>query len=303
MSAKSIDHWLIQRDAVWFALNLDHLANRLGTAAARFTTFTSLGSVITYGIQVLAPLALILPTGRWQIRMAGLGALAVMHLGFIPFLELGLFPWINLSGLVALIPGEFWDALGIRQQPSDRRRAMVPRHRLLETLRQPLLGLLISLALLTTITDRPAGVAPGLEPIKALGIHQHWRMFAPLPNPVDVWFELVDVSPAAAGSPTTPTRLVLPNLQPFNAAGNPRRQGLRLHTQRWRKFIDNLASHRLRPNLARSYVRHLCLQARRSAWPPSGRTWRLDRVEEPTGPLGQPPLPLRRQAIGAFRCR
>jgi len=31
-----------------------------------------------------------------------------MHLGFLPFLKLGLFPWVSLVCLLPLIPGQVW---------------------------------------------------------------------------------------------------------------------------------------------------------------------------------------------------
>jgi len=299
---KSVEHWLIQRDAVWYALNLDQFANRFGAWAAQVRPFTTLSSASTYVIQVLAPLALLWPTRRWPIRMGAIALLAAMHLGFIPFLELGLFPWINLTGLVALIPGQFWTVLTGQQWRRQLSGAQHQPYPVLARLERPLLLLLVGLALTTAISDQPGGVPANLEPIKALGIHQHWRMFAPLPNPVETWFELVDATPTTVASASGATRLVVPSLKRFSGAGNPRRQGHRLHTQRWRKAIDNLATHRERISLARSYVRHLCLQARRTGTPAPKHLWRLDLIEEPTGPLGQPPAPLQRTTVLHLRC-
>lgn len=299
VSHKSVEHWLIQRDAVWYALNLDDFANRFGAWAAQFGLFTGLSSAATYAIQVVAPIGLLWPTRRWQIRMGAITLLAAMHLGFIPFLELGLFPWINLSGLVALIPGEFWD----QQRPAAKSQPTPPAtsgsHRRpylwLERFQQPFLWMLISLALVTACSDRFStdGMARQLKPIKALGVHQQWRMFAPLPNPVERWMELVPVSDAVE-----PKRLIVPGLQSFDGSGNPRRHGHRLHTQRWRKFSDNLQHHIYRNELLTSYLQFVCRHQRDFS-----TEQQLDAVEEPTRPLGetQPPMqhriPLRR-----FRC-
>ena len=299
VSHKSVDHWLIQRDAVWYALNLDHFTTRFGAWAAKFQIFTALSSITTYAIQVLAPMALLLPIRIWQVRLGALAVLATMHLGFIPFLELGLFPWINLTGLVALIPGQLWSELPYFSHSEKGADQGIPpqhppfRYPLVERIRRPLLILLITLALVTGISDRsrPGGLAPELEPIKALGIHQHWKMFSPLPNPIDFWFELVD-------NPNTPaaTRRVLPGLEAFAEDGNPRRKGHRLHTQRWRKYIDNLNAHRAQASLVQSYLQHLCRQL------PAGSDHQLERIEEPTDPLGGSPGKLRRISVARFHC-
>ncbi|MCP9806695.1 hypothetical protein KBY71_09230 [Cyanobium sp. T1B-Tous] len=315
VSHKSVDHWVIQRDAVWYALNLDHFATRFGAWAARFQPFTSLSSITAYAIQLLAPISVLWPTRIWQVRLGGLMVLATMHLGFIPFLELGLFPWISLTGLVALIPGEFWAVVSrlLPDRPTTQPTTESPcfpspepkRYRLLKRISNPLLILLITLALITAVSDRsrPAGLAPDLEPIKALGIHQSWKMFAPLPQPVDYWFELVETGFPSPASPAQERRLLLPGLESFSGPGNPRRQGHRVHTQRWRKFIDNLYSHRHRENLARSYVRHLCLQTEPGEVPGLQQEWDLVRIEEPTGVVGHPASHPVRLPIARFRCR
>jgi hypothetical protein len=315
VSHKSFDHWVIQRDAVWYALNLDHFATRFGAWAARFEPFTTLSSVATYVIQILAPLSLLLPTRIWHVRLGGLTVLAAMHLGFIPFLELGLFPWISITGLAALIPGEFWDLVmrrlsGSQATPTTPPQPCCPspqpvRYRLIERIQTHLLIFLITLALIAAISDRSrsTGLAPELEPIKVLGIHQSWKMFAPLPQPVDYWFEIVEMDSSSPGSPAQQRRILVPGLEPFSDSGNPRRQGHRVHTQRWRKFIDNLNSHRDQENLMQSYIRHLCLQARDGNTPGRQQQWRLDRMEEPTGALSHPPKKLVRIPIAGFQCR
>ena len=315
VSHKSVDHWVIQRDAVWYALNLDHFATRFGAWAARFQPFTSFSSITAYAIQLLAPLALLWPTRIWQVRLGGLTVLATMHLGFIPFLELGLFPWISLTGLVALIPGEFWPLVTRLRPgwPTTQNTAQHPcfpppkptRYPLLERIHNPLLILLITLALITAVSDRsrPTGLAPDLEPIKALGIHQHWKMFAPLPQPVDYWFELEETGSPAAGPSQGIKRFVVPGLEPFTGPGNPRRLGHRVHTQRWRKFIDNLSSHRDRENLALSYVCYLCLQTEPGEVPGRQQEWDLVRMEEPTLKPGELSKPSKSTVIVRFRCR
>ena len=313
VSHKSIDHWVIQRDAVWYALNPDHFATRFGAWAAQFEPFTSLSSITAYAIQVLAPFAMLWPSRIWQVRLGGLMALAVMHLGFIPFLELGLFPWISLTGLVALIPGEFWPLVArlrpgrsTTQIPSPQSCSPTPTpFHFSKHIQTPLLILLITLALITAVSDRsrPTGLAPELTPIKALGIHQHWKMFAPLPQPVDFWFEVVEVDSPSTGPSQGRRRFVVPGLEPFMGPGNPRRLGHRVHTQRWRKFIDNLSSHRDGKSLALSYVRHLCLQAEPGEVHGRQQDWILERVEEQTGVVGHPaghPIHL---PIARFRCQ
>jgi hypothetical protein len=94
-SHKSIQGWFLEGSAVWLA----------------FPGLLQLFSPGAYLIQWLAPLLLIWPSRSLSPRLLGVGLLLSMHLGFLPFLKLGLFPWVSIVCLLPLVPGQLWDRL------------------------------------------------------------------------------------------------------------------------------------------------------------------------------------------------
>jgi hypothetical protein len=77
-----------------------------GPAAGQLLNFPALLQLFSrcaYLIQWAAPLLLIGPSRSITPRLLGVGLLASMHLGFLPFLKLGLFPWVSL---VCLLPAQ-----------------------------------------------------------------------------------------------------------------------------------------------------------------------------------------------------
>ena len=69
-----------------------------------FPALLQLFSRGAYLIQWAAPLLLIWPSRSIVPRLLGVGLLASMHLGFLPVLKLGLFPWVSLVCLLPLLP-------------------------------------------------------------------------------------------------------------------------------------------------------------------------------------------------------
>jgi predicted DCC family thiol-disulfide oxidoreductase YuxK len=107
-SHKSFQGWLIEGSAVWFAF---HIVIFTWPSARQLLSFQALLQLFSRGaylIQWAAPLLLIWPSRSITPRLVGLALLASMHLGFLPVLKLGLFPWVSLVCLLPLIPGQPW---------------------------------------------------------------------------------------------------------------------------------------------------------------------------------------------------
>ena len=91
-SHKSLQGWLIEGSAVWFAFHIDIFTWPAARQLLAFPALLQLFSRGAYLIQWTAPLLLIWPSRSITPRLVGLALLASMHLGFLPFLKLGLFP-------------------------------------------------------------------------------------------------------------------------------------------------------------------------------------------------------------------
>jgi hypothetical protein len=90
-SHKSLEGWLVEGSAVWMAFHIDIFAWPAARQLLAFPALLQLFSRGAYLIQWGAPLLLIWPSLSTIPRLAGLGLLLGMHLGFLPVLKLGLY--------------------------------------------------------------------------------------------------------------------------------------------------------------------------------------------------------------------
>jgi len=104
---------------VWFAFHIDIFSWPAARQLLTFPALLQLFSRSAYLIQWAAPLLLIWPGRSITPRLLGVGLLASMHLGFLPFLKLGLFPWVSLVCLLPLLPGQLWERW-LKPRPEDQ---------------------------------------------------------------------------------------------------------------------------------------------------------------------------------------
>ncbi len=109
---------LLQSGAAWKThqavtqlLSLDHQVTALGAWIAQWHGFNALLSrAITY-VLLLAPLLILLSSLHRGLRLAGIIVLALLQIGAIVCLQLGMLPWLALFALAACIDGRVWDGL------------------------------------------------------------------------------------------------------------------------------------------------------------------------------------------------
>jgi len=114
--SKSGETW---RDgsAILLALNVDVYTRSTGRWLLQFGESLKWLTFATLIIECLAPCLLVagkFERGRWF----GCLALIFMQCGFLCFLSVGLFPWISMVGLVALIPGSSASSKGETKIPA-----------------------------------------------------------------------------------------------------------------------------------------------------------------------------------------
>ncbi len=117
---KSAPEWWPDGTAVYFALHLDHLATPF---AVWFRQFSPVLSGLTYYVWVLeliGPILMFLPVGFPWLRLALQAMFITMHIGFFLSIEIGLFPFISITSLLAFTPGVVWDWLQRRVRTPPR---------------------------------------------------------------------------------------------------------------------------------------------------------------------------------------
>lgn len=103
--------WMPEGQAVYYAVHLDSLATSI---AQFFRPYGWLLQGLTYfvwTIELLAPFLMFTPWFFTPARLIALFLLISMHLGFVAFLTIGLFPAVSICSLILFTPPAVWDWL------------------------------------------------------------------------------------------------------------------------------------------------------------------------------------------------
>ena len=117
---KSDPIWVPNGTAVYYALNLDYFVTPL---ALWFRQFELLLSGLTYyvwALELFGPILIFSPILHRPLRALFMVAFITMHIGFMLFLEIGIFPVISIIMVLTFTPGWMWDWLGARLKPTRR---------------------------------------------------------------------------------------------------------------------------------------------------------------------------------------
>lgn len=112
--------WMPDATATYFALHLDSLATPL---AHWFRQFGGLLKVLTYFVwylELLGPIFMFSPIFHVPVRLALMFLFIAMHIGFHVTLEIGLFPFISITTILAFTPTAVWDSIGKRLKTAKR---------------------------------------------------------------------------------------------------------------------------------------------------------------------------------------
>ena len=95
--------------AVSLVLSMDATARGTADFLLQYPQGTAILTYTIFYLQHLVPFLLLCPYRTKLIRFITIIALVCMHIAFTIFLHIGLFSWIMIAGLLALIPPEVWD--------------------------------------------------------------------------------------------------------------------------------------------------------------------------------------------------
>ena len=202
---KTGDPWRKDFTAVWYVLNWDVFATSTAVWLRPFHGLLQFFTVVALIVEGIGPLLLFVP---WApLRTVVLLVFISMHASFVLVLKLFQFASIMIAGWVALLPGWFWDKLGVPLEMNEvwRRRFerlsnALPGHRGGPALPERWargFAMMAMLCLIYVACWNIRSVLPSfglafpqrVNPFAfTLRLDQYWTMFAPVPIAEDGWY-------------------------------------------------------------------------------------------------------------------
>ena len=108
---KTGDEWVKDGTAIYYALHNDQFAFALAPFWREWHGFTQLLTHYVWWLELLTPILALVPLWFVGFRTLALLALIALEIGFIFNLRIGLFPYISIISLCALLPSAVMDAL------------------------------------------------------------------------------------------------------------------------------------------------------------------------------------------------
>lgn len=187
---KTHAEWHSEGTALYYALSLDQLRLPLGTLLYRFPGLMQTLTHVVYYLELLAPVLIVLPVANYRIRLTGVIAIALLHIGIAGTLYVGLFYIIGLVTLIGMLPSSFIDRLDRRfriihqhQEPEETIKTPVFIRETATVLVNGLLALIICYCLmlnLGNVKKFPYVLDPSLVKFgNTLRLEQSWGMFSP----------------------------------------------------------------------------------------------------------------------------
>ncbi len=182
--------WWQEGSALSAALQLDAFTSGLGSRLLHLSdaTLATLSRGV-FAIEILAPLLLIFFFRRSLFRLGSLLVLAALNIGFLVFLNLGIFPWVGMVSLLPLLPE--------RDRQHEVRTGLLKRNGYGAWIAGILIGFGLLFGVASTITFFFGGVRvapPFVYQIgEALRLDQRWDMYKAPSRSLDGWFAMQEL--------------------------------------------------------------------------------------------------------------
>lgn len=108
----------VDGSAVHRALSVHYHGTTLGAAVAQHGWLTAAATWIVLGGELALPLVFLMRPGP-RVRLVFVATFAAFHLLIATLMSVGLFSAIGCTALLALLPGQLWDALARRRTSAD----------------------------------------------------------------------------------------------------------------------------------------------------------------------------------------
>jgi len=198
---KSNENWL-HGDAIAAILRYSFYGRPIGSGLLEYPALLSVLTVGVLALEWTAPFFLFSPRWTGRVRLYTVLILASMHVGIALLMDVGLFSFVSICGLILFLPSFFWDRVpGLSRRSSDDPSPAGTREEILPG-PAPLPAVfaargICALALLFVLFENvnglqghfvPSGRVSGNELARiGFGLGQKWDLFANRP-PGDGWY-------------------------------------------------------------------------------------------------------------------
>lgn len=120
--------WYGTHSAVYEILSLETFRLPFGIILYSHPTVLRFISAASMFVEFLWPLLLVFPFFNTWTRMLGIFAIVSLHFGIMTNISVGIFPWISISAMFALLPKAFWDTILPRWAPKEKTTIYYDNH-------------------------------------------------------------------------------------------------------------------------------------------------------------------------------
>lgn len=194
---KSDPVWWKEGTALYYTLNIDAFVGPLGRGLLNHPRLLTYLGWSALALEIAGPILALITKGRARILIVAVFVL--FHLSLFTVMDLGIFSFVSIAGWMVFLPADFWVTRVGRliemrltpraPAPTPPLPAAGPRGWLAI---QIFLAVCLSAAVMSSLaqfdTERFRLGKNVRAFIVALGLGQHWNMFAPFPMLDDGWF-------------------------------------------------------------------------------------------------------------------
>lgn len=183
--------WHAEASAIEWVLQHEYWARPTTAWLLEFPAVLPLLTRCVYAFEIVGPLLLLCPWQFGRVRTLGVAAFWLFHLGLAIFMVLGPFPWVCIAATSALLPGWLWERVGVA--PAEREVDTAKTGPLARATAGGLMGAVLAYVLVQNAVVMAGAALPEQASRigRALGLRQHWSMYAPEPRRQDGWYVFV----------------------------------------------------------------------------------------------------------------
>lgn len=204
-------NWRVSWDALYFTLSIDEYASASGVWLLNYPAFLRVLTGLSFYLELVGPLALLLPWMQRYMRASVPFLFIAFHLGTAVLMNLEIFPWASIACWLLFLPPRFWDLVGRLWHWAGGDRWIERADKALAAMRNvgriartrlvygwESVGVHVALAFFFatvlywnafSVGYRSAWIESVVTwPSQVLDLRQGWRMFSPNGTATDLWW-------------------------------------------------------------------------------------------------------------------
>ncbi len=197
---KTSPEWRSEGTAIYYALSLDLIRMPLGTLLYGFPGVMKVLTFLTFYIELLAPVCIMIPFVSKKIRVLGIVSVVFLFIGIASTLYVGLFYIIGIVALVGMLPSSIMDWVELKLFKSKTQfiisiedlhkpSVFIKTAHLIKNYFITAVIIFCLMMNLGSVKSFPYALDPAIVSYgKMLRLEQNWGMFAPYILKDDGWF-------------------------------------------------------------------------------------------------------------------